>query len=105
MIAVTTRQRHPDFPGIPTMAESGFPGFEDYVGPVGFIAPANTPAPVLAKLSSAIRATLAKPAIQEKLRGLGAVVVGSTPADYREWLKQDHERWTQLIKDAGVKAE
>ena len=105
VIAVTTRQRHPDFPSVPTMAESGFPSFEDYVGPVGFIAPANTPAPVLAKLSSAIRATLAKPAIQEKLRGLGAVVVGSTPAEYREWLKQDHERWAQLIKDAGVKAE
>lgn len=105
VIAVTTKQHHPDFPGVPTMAEAGFPGFEDYIGPVGFLAPANTPAPVIDKLATAIRATLAKPAIQEKLRGLGAVVVGSSPADYREWLKQDHARWAQLIKDAGVKAE
>jgi tripartite-type tricarboxylate transporter receptor subunit TctC len=79
VMAVTTRQRHPDFTGVPTMAESGFPGFKDYVGLVGFIATANTPAPVLAKLSCAIRATWAKPAIQEKLRGLGAMVVASTP--------------------------
>ena len=105
VIGVTTRQRHPDFASVPTMAEAGFPGFEDYVGPVGFLAPANTPAPVIAKLSTAIRASLAKPAIQEKLRALGAVVVGSSPADYRDWLRQDHDRWAQLIKDANVKAE
>ena len=64
----------------------------------------KAPAQVLTKLGTAIRATLANTAIQQKLRGLGAVVVASTPTDYREWLKQDHERWTPLIKDAGVKA-
>ena len=105
VIGITTKQRHADFPGVPTMAEAGFPGFEEYIGPVGFLAPANTPAPVLSKLSNAIRATLAKPAIQEKLRGLGAVVVGSSPDEYRDWLRKDHERWAQLIKDAGVTAE
>ncbi len=105
VIGITTKQRHADFPGVQTMAEAGFPGFEDYVGPVGFLAPAGTPAPVLAKLSTAIRATLAKPAIQDKLRGLGAVVVGSSPDEYREWLKKDHERWAQLIKDAAVTGE
>lgn len=105
VIGITTKQRHPDFPAVPTMAEAGFPGFEDYVGPVGFLAPAGTPAPVLAKLSTAIRASLAKPAIQDKLRGLGAVVVGSSPDEYREWLKNDYNRWAQLIKDAGVTGE
>ena len=105
VLGVTTKQRHPDFPNVPTMAEAGFPGFEEYVGPVGFLAPAGTPEPVLAKLSAAIRASLARPATQDKLRALGAVVVGSTPAEYRAWLKQDHDRWAQLIKDANVKAE
>ena len=105
VIGITTKQRHADFAAVPTMAEAGFPGFEEYVGPVGFLAPAGTPAPVLAKLSTHIRATLAKPAIQDKLRGLGAVVVGSAPDDYRDWLKKDYERWAQLIKDAGVTAE
>ena len=105
VIGITTEKRHADFPGVPTMAEAGFPGFEDYIGPVGFLAPANTPAPVVAKLSTAIRASLAKPALQEKLRGLGAVVVGSSADEYRDWLKKDHDRWAQLIKDAGVAAE
>jgi tripartite-type tricarboxylate transporter receptor subunit TctC len=90
---------------VQTTAEAGFPGFEDYVGPVGFLAPAGTPEPVLGKLSNAIRASIAKPAVQEKLRALGAVVVGSTAAEYRSWLKQDHDRWAQLIKDANVKPE
>lgn len=105
VLAITTKQRHADFPGVPTTAEAGFPGFEEYVGPVGFLAPAGTPEPVLAKLSNAIRASVSKPAIQDKLRALGAVVVGSTAADYRAWLKQDHDRWSQLIKAANVKAE
>jgi len=105
VLAITTKQRHADFPGVQTTAEAGFPGFEDYVGPVGFLAPAGTPEPVLGKLSNAIRASIAKPAVQEKLRALGAVVVGSTAAEYRSWLKQDHDRWAQLIKDANVKPE
>ena len=105
VLGITTPKRHADFPAVPTMAEAGFPGFEEYVGPVGFLAPAGTPEPVLAKLGAAIRASLAKPATQEKLRGLGAVVVASTPAEYRKWLKDDHDRWAKLIKDAGVKAE
>jgi tripartite-type tricarboxylate transporter receptor subunit TctC len=105
ILAVTTEKRHPDYPNVPTMAEAGFPGFEQYVGPVGFLAPARTPQPALDKLSSAIRAAVAKPEIREKLRGLGAVVVGSTAAEYREWLKGDHQRWSQLISSAHIKAD
>ena len=105
ILAVTTPKRHPDYPSVPTMAESGFPGFEEYVGPVGFLAPAGTPPAALNRLNSAIQASLAKPATQDRLKGLGAVVVGLGPDDYRNWLKKDSERWAQLIKDAGVKAE
>jgi len=105
VLAVTMPKRHPDYPNVPTMAEAGFPGFEEYVGPVGFMAPAGTPPAVLTKLSTAMRASLAKPAIQERLKGLGAVVVGSGPDEYRAWLAKDHERWAQLIKAADVKAD
>jgi tripartite-type tricarboxylate transporter receptor subunit TctC len=105
VLAVTTPQPHPDYPGVPTMAEAGFPGFEDYVGPVGFLAPAGTPTEVVDKLSTAIRAALKKPEIQERLKGLGAVVVGSTPQEYREWLKGDAQRWAELIKAANLKSE
>lgn len=105
VLAVTTPKRHADFPGVPTMAEAGFAGFEDYVGPVGFLAPAGTPPAVVSKLAEAIRGALAKPAVQERLRGLGAVVVGSTPEEYRAWLRQDAERWAQLVRAAGIRAE
>ena len=105
ILAVTTAKRHPDFPQVPTMAEAGFPGFEEYVGPVGFLAPAGTPPAVMDKLNSAIGAALAKPALQSRLRGLGAVVMHLGPAEYRDWLKQDNARWAQLIRAADIKAE
>ncbi len=105
ILAVTTEKRHPDFPNVPTMAEAGFLGFEAYVGPVGFLAPAGTPAPAIQKLSTSIRAALAKPEVRDRLRGLGAVVVGSSPDEYREWLKGDAQRWSQLIKTAQIKGD
>ena len=105
LLAVTTAAKHPDYPAVPTMAEAGYKGFEAYVGPVGFLAPAGTPAPVIQKLSTAVRAALAKPEVREKLRGLGAVVVGSSSDEYREWLKGDAQRWAELIKTAHIKAE
>lgn len=103
ILGVTTEKRHADYLDAPTMAEAGFPGFEAYVGPVGFLAPNGTPARVVDKLSGAIRAALAKPEARERLRVLGAVVVGSTPTEYREWLKGDAQRWSQLIKAANLK--
>jgi tripartite-type tricarboxylate transporter receptor subunit TctC len=105
ILAVTTAKRHPDYPNVPTMAEEGLSGFEEYVGPVGFLAPAGTPPAVVQKLSAAIRAALAKPAVRDRLQALGGVVVGSTPDEYKAWLKGDYERWAQLIKAASIKAE
>jgi tripartite-type tricarboxylate transporter receptor subunit TctC len=105
-LAVTTEKRHPDYPDAPTMAESGFPGFEEYTQGLGIVAPAGTPAPVIEKLNRAIRASLAKPETKEKLKGLGAITEGgSTPAQFTEFLKKDAERWARVIKAAGVKAE
>lgn len=105
IVAVTTPKRHPDTPNVPTMAESGYPGFEEYVGPVGFVAPAGTPAAVVQKLNTAISTVLAKPAIKQKLSNLGADVVSLGPNEYRTWLTQDHDRWAQLIKQANIKDE
>ena len=105
-IAVSTEKRHPDYPGVPTMAESGFPGFEQYTQGLGVVAPAGTPGPVVDKLNRAIRASLAKPETKEKLKALGAITDGgSTPAEFRAWLVKDAERWAKVIKAAGVTAE
>ena len=105
-LAVSTEKRHPDYPAVLTMAESGFPGFEQYTQGLGVVAPANTPAPVIDKLNAAIRASLAKSETKEKLRGLGAITQGgSSPAEFRAWLQTDAERWARVIKAAGVTAE
>jgi tripartite-type tricarboxylate transporter receptor subunit TctC len=105
-LAVSTEKRHPDYPGAPTMAESGFPGFEQYTQGLGIVAPAGTPAAVIGKLNETIRASLAKPETKEKLKGLGAITEGgSTPEEFRKWLQGDAERWARVIKAAGVKAE
>jgi tripartite-type tricarboxylate transporter receptor subunit TctC len=103
ILASTTAKRLPDTPQVPTMTELGFPGFEEYVGPVGFVAPAGTPQPILDKLANAIRGSLNKPIIEQRLKKLGGVVVASSPSEYRQWLKDDHTRWMQLIKAARIK--
>jgi tripartite-type tricarboxylate transporter receptor subunit TctC len=104
VLAVSTPKRHPDFPGVPTMAESGFPGFEEYTQGLGVVGPAGMPAAVVAKLNEAIRASLAKPETREKLKGLGAIADGgSTPAEFRAFLVKDAERWARVIKAANVK--
>jgi tripartite-type tricarboxylate transporter receptor subunit TctC len=106
VLAITTPKRHPDFPDAPTTAEAGFPGFDDYTPGVGVVAPAGTPAPVIAKLNEAIRASLAKPETRERLRSLGATTEGgSSPAQFESYLKMDRDRWARVIKAAGVKAE
>ncbi|MGQ3000408.1 Bug family tripartite tricarboxylate transporter substrate binding protein [Variovorax sp.] len=105
ILATTTAQRHPDYPQVPTTAELGFKGFEDYAQPIGFIAPAGLPAPIAAKLDTAIAAALAKPAMQAKLKSLGAEVKHLGPAAYRQWLGEDRARWAQLIQSAGIKGE
>jgi len=102
---VGTPARHPDFPGVPTMLEMGYKGFDETAPWVGMLAPAGTPAPVVQKIYEAMNAALAKPEVKERLRGLGAVVVGSSPAEFRAFLPKDKERWTQVIKAANIQPE
>ena len=106
VLGVSTEKRHPDYPSVPTMNESGFPGFEEYTQGLGVVGPANLPPAVVARLNEAIRASLARAETKEKLKGLGAITEGgSTPAEFRAWLAKDLERWARVIKMAGVKAE
>jgi len=106
VLAVSTEKRHPDYPSVPTMSESGFPGFEEYTQGLGVVGPAGLPAPVVSRLNEAIRASLVKPDTKEKLSKLGAITEGgSTPAEFRSFLAKDLERWERVIKAAGVKAD
>jgi tripartite-type tricarboxylate transporter receptor subunit TctC len=105
VLAITTDKRHPDFPDAPTTAEAGFPGFDEYTTGVGIAGPAGIPAPVVAKLNEAIRASLARPETQQRLRQLGAIGAPSSPDEFRTWLQKDRERWERVIKAAKVTAE
>ena len=104
-LAVTTESRHPDYPGVPTTAEAGLPGFEEYTQGLGIVGPAGIPQPVVAKLNSAVRASLEKPQTGQRLKQLGAIVHASSPEEFRTWLTGDRERWERVIRAAGVKGE
>jgi tripartite-type tricarboxylate transporter receptor subunit TctC len=105
VLAVGTTAPHPDFPGVPTMADAGLPGFEATAPWVGMLAPAGTPAPIVNRLSEEMRKSIARPETRERMKQLGAIAVGDTPAEYAAFLKRDYERWAQVIKASGVKAE
>jgi tripartite-type tricarboxylate transporter receptor subunit TctC len=81
------------------------PGFEEYTQGLGVVAPAGIAPPVVAKLNAAVRASLAKPDTEQRLKQLGAIVHTSTPEEFRTWLGQDAERWARAIKAAGVTAD
>jgi len=104
-LAVSTPVRHPDYPGVPTMAESGFPGFEEYTQGLGLVAPSGTPAAAIGKLNAAVRASLAKRQTGARLAALGAITQASSPEEFTGFLKKDAERWARVIKAAGVKEE
>ena len=100
-LAVTTAKRSPAAPDVPTLAESGLPGF-DVSGWYAFFVPTNTPAPIVRKIHADTAAALADPAIRGRLEELGLFVVGSTPAELGRFLKSEMDKWGPLIKEAGI---
>jgi len=103
-LAVTSGTRAPQLPGVPTVAESGFPGFEAYNW-IGVFAPAATPAPVIAGLHAAFAATLAEPAVRQKLVAAGFEIVGSTPQELDRFVRAEFEHWDQFVREFNVKFE
>jgi len=102
-LAVTTTKRWPPLPDIPALAEFQ-PGFEAR-GWVGIAAPKQTPVAVIDKLNATINAALADPTIVARLADLGAVPYVATPADLDKLFVAENEKWTKVIRAAGIKAE
>lgn len=105
ILAATTKERHPDYPDVPTMIELGFLGFEELAQPVGFIAPAGLPMEIAKKLDDAIAATLKKPTTQERLKVFGAQIMHRGPTEYRDWMEEDRNRWETLLRSANLDAQ
>ena len=105
VIAAGTVKRHPDYPDVPTMAEQGIANFEETAPWVGMLAPAGTSDAIVKKLNEGATKSLAKPETVERLKTLGAIVVGDTPQEFRDYLEKDVERWERVIAASGLKAE
>jgi tripartite-type tricarboxylate transporter receptor subunit TctC len=101
-LAISSMKRSPLAPDLPTMAESGFPGFEA-VPWFGLLAPAGTPKDVLDKLYTETVRTLAKPELRKKFDELGIEPVGNTPLEFAGVIKKEIPEWAKVIKDAGIK--
>lgn len=105
VLAVGTAKPLADFPGVPTMAQVGFPGFEETAPWLGLLAPAGTPSDVVARLNQAVNAALKDPKVRQRMHELGAVIVGGTPQEFHDYLVADQKRWAHVIKAAGIKME
>jgi tripartite-type tricarboxylate transporter receptor subunit TctC len=103
-LAVTTATRAPMAPDVPTLAESGVPGY-DMSSWFAFVVPAKTPPAIVAKIQSDTAAVLKEPTIRERLDKLGVIIVGSTQAELAAHLKAEMERWEPVIKRANIKVQ
>ena len=101
MLAVTTPKRMSLFPDVPTLAESGMPGFE--VGAwQGLMVPANTPKPIIQRLNAEVMKALQSADVRQKLALQGAEPLGSTPEAYGEYIQKELTRWEGVVKQTGV---
>jgi tripartite-type tricarboxylate transporter receptor subunit TctC len=103
-LAVTGKRRMPLLPDVPTIAESGVPNY-DIEAWFGILAPAGTPQPVVDRLYREIRASLASPELQQRLDGLGQVVVGSSPGEFSEFLRAEVAKMAEIVKASGIAVE
>jgi len=101
-IAVGSSKRVPSLPDVPTIAESGYPGFETSQW-YGILLPAGTPAPIVERLHREIVAALAKPETTRRIVEDGGVAVGNSPAEFAALIAREEKRWGEVVRNAGVK--
>ena len=102
VLAVMSAERSAVLPGVPTVAESGFPGFEASVW-YGFVAPAGLPKPVQAQLHAAVQKAIESPEVREQLAAAGGIPLPGPTEQFDKLLKSDAARYGKLIREAGIK--
>jgi tripartite-type tricarboxylate transporter receptor subunit TctC len=100
-LAVTTAQRSPHMPDVPTIAEAGVPGYEALVW-VGLLAPAGTPSDIVAKLNGEIAKLLRAPDVGQLLAASGLDPTPTTPEEFGAYLKTEFEKWGKVVRDSGA---
>jgi tripartite-type tricarboxylate transporter receptor subunit TctC len=103
-LAVTGKTRSALMPDVPTLAESGLPGFEASLY-YGLVAPAGTPRPIIDRLNTELRAALASDEVKKQLGADGTAITPGTPEDYAGFIEQDEKKWAELVKASGVDPE
>lgn len=103
-IAITSAKRSPLLPDVPTVAESGFPGF-DVQSWFGLAAPAGTPKPVIDRLNAELNKVLAAPELRQRFQDLAASPEPGTPEQMRSFAAAEAQRWREVVKTSGAKAE
>ena len=102
VLAVGSLKRSPSLPDVPTIAESGFPGFE-VVSWWGVLGQAAMPKDIVARLNSEIVRALREPAMQNRFTGLGARLAGNTPEEFAAYIKSERAKWSRIVRDANIK--
>jgi tripartite-type tricarboxylate transporter receptor subunit TctC len=103
-LAVTTGKRFPLLPDLPTIAESGYPGFEALAWN-GVLVAANTPRPIVARLNAEMNAVLKEPDVRQKMHGFGFDLIGGTPEDFGALITGEAAKWAPVIKKVGLKVD
>jgi tripartite-type tricarboxylate transporter receptor subunit TctC len=103
-LAVSSGKRSAFTPALPTVAESGIPGFDVSVW-FGVVAPGRTPGPVVDKLNAEINRILRQPAVRELFRGQGVEPLGGSPAEFGQFLRAQIEKWAPVVQSSGARAE
>jgi tripartite-type tricarboxylate transporter receptor subunit TctC len=102
-LAVTGAKRAETLPGVPTVAESGLPGYQA-VGWFGLLAPAATSRSIVTQLSADVNRVLAQAEMRAKMMALGADPGGNTPEEFARFIREDQAKWAQLMGEAGIRA-
>jgi tripartite-type tricarboxylate transporter receptor subunit TctC len=103
-LAISSPSRSPLVPDLPTVSESGLPGFQSVVW-FGLLGPAGTPKAVVDRMNAEMNKSLGLPDIQARFAQLGFEPAGGSPADFAATMQRDAQKWSKVIKDAGVKPE
>ena len=106
-IAVTSKKRYPFMPTVPTVAESGIPGLQQFeaIAWNALLAPKDTPREIIARLNQATDKVLANPSIRKRLSSVGMYALGGSPDALRAWMEAETDKWGEIIRTTGAQVD
>lgn len=103
-LVVSSAQRSPDYPDVPTVAEAGVPGYQS-VAWYGLVGPKNMPADLVKKLSAETIRAVAAPGVRSVVSTQGGIAVGGTPTEFADFIVAERKRYETIVREAGMTVE